>query len=348
MVIDLDDFRAVNETHGPRVGDALLGRDRPPPRRGRRSGCAGGPAAQRRVRRGPARRRRCQRGRASGRRLAGDRRSSVHLRGPLRPRSPPASASPSARAATRPTSCCARPARRPARPSAAAATASPCGARRRLAARTGAVWSSSGCSGCCPRAASASTTSRSSTSAADALVGAEALLRIRDREDELLNPAEFVEAAESSGLLLRLGTQMLEATCEQLSQVGCAAAQPGSRPRVRQRVAPPAGRPGPGHPGRGRPRGQRHRAGPAVARGHREHARRPQRGARRAHRLPARPRRQDRPRRVRRRILDARLPQALPARLRQDRPEPHRRARSGSARSSHRAGHRRSWPTASA
>jgi EAL domain-containing protein (putative c-di-GMP-specific phosphodiesterase class I) len=50
------------------------------------------------------------------------------------------------------------------------------------------------------------------------LVGAEALLRVRDREDELLNPAEFVEAAESSGLLAILGTQMLETTCEQLSR----------------------------------------------------------------------------------------------------------------------------------
>ena len=51
-----------------------------------------------------------------------------------------------------------------------------------------------------------------------ALVGAEALLRVRDHDDEVLNPAEFVEAAESAGLLARLGTQMLEATCEQLSR----------------------------------------------------------------------------------------------------------------------------------
>jgi diguanylate cyclase (GGDEF)-like protein/PAS domain S-box-containing protein len=50
------------------------------------------------------------------------------------------------------------------------------------------------------------------------LVGAEALLRVRDREDEVLSPAEFVEAAESSGLLASLGSQMLETTCEQLSK----------------------------------------------------------------------------------------------------------------------------------
>jgi len=51
-----------------------------------------------------------------------------------------------------------------------------------------------------------------------ALVGAEALLRVRDHDDDVLNPAEFVEAAESSGLLNWLGKQMLEATCEQLSR----------------------------------------------------------------------------------------------------------------------------------
>ncbi len=47
--------------------------------------------------------------------------------------------------------------------------------------------------------------------------GAEALLRVRDGIGELLNPAEFVEAAESSGLISRLGGQILRVTCEQLS-----------------------------------------------------------------------------------------------------------------------------------
>jgi diguanylate cyclase (GGDEF)-like protein len=49
------------------------------------------------------------------------------------------------------------------------------------------------------------------------VVGAEALLRVRDGIGELLNPAEFVEAAESSGLISRIGGQILRATCEQLS-----------------------------------------------------------------------------------------------------------------------------------
>lgn len=47
--------------------------------------------------------------------------------------------------------------------------------------------------------------------------GAEVLLRVRDGIGELLNPAEFVEAAESSGLISRLGGQILRVTCEQLS-----------------------------------------------------------------------------------------------------------------------------------
>ncbi|MCC5952981.1 MAG: EAL domain-containing protein [Acidimicrobiia bacterium] len=49
------------------------------------------------------------------------------------------------------------------------------------------------------------------------LVGAEALLRVHDDEGSLLSPAQFVEAAESTGLITRLGSQVLEATCGQLA-----------------------------------------------------------------------------------------------------------------------------------
>ena len=56
--------------------------------------------------------------------------------------------------------------------------------------------------------------------ATGATVGAEALLRVRDEEGSLLNPAEFVEAAESTGLISQVGGQMLDATCEQLSRWG--------------------------------------------------------------------------------------------------------------------------------
>lgn len=51
----------------------------------------------------------------------------------------------------------------------------------------------------------------------EAVVGAEALLRVADGEGELLSPAEFIEAAESSGLITKLGSQMLQATAAQLA-----------------------------------------------------------------------------------------------------------------------------------
>jgi diguanylate cyclase (GGDEF)-like protein/PAS domain S-box-containing protein len=48
------------------------------------------------------------------------------------------------------------------------------------------------------------------------IVGAEALLRVRDADGALLTPGEFVGAAESAGLLAQLGAQVLRATTEQL------------------------------------------------------------------------------------------------------------------------------------
>ena len=53
--------------------------------------------------------------------------------------------------------------------------------------------------------------------ATEQVVGAEALLRVHDDEGVLLSPAEFVEAAESSGLISRLGLQVLQTTSEQLA-----------------------------------------------------------------------------------------------------------------------------------
>lgn len=48
-------------------------------------------------------------------------------------------------------------------------------------------------------------------------VGAEALLRIRDEGGELLSPGAFVDAAESSGLIARLGAAVLQLTCEEIA-----------------------------------------------------------------------------------------------------------------------------------
>jgi diguanylate cyclase (GGDEF)-like protein/PAS domain S-box-containing protein len=51
----------------------------------------------------------------------------------------------------------------------------------------------------------------------DVAVGAEALLRVHDDEGSLLSPAEFIDAAESSGLITRLGSIVLQSTCSQLA-----------------------------------------------------------------------------------------------------------------------------------
>jgi diguanylate cyclase (GGDEF)-like protein/PAS domain S-box-containing protein len=49
------------------------------------------------------------------------------------------------------------------------------------------------------------------------VIAAEALLRVHDEEGALLSPAEFIESAESSGLIARLGAQVLQSTCGQLA-----------------------------------------------------------------------------------------------------------------------------------
>jgi diguanylate cyclase (GGDEF)-like protein/PAS domain S-box-containing protein len=51
----------------------------------------------------------------------------------------------------------------------------------------------------------------------DQVVAAEALLRVHDNDGTVMSPAEFVEAAESGGLISQLGLQVLQATCEQLA-----------------------------------------------------------------------------------------------------------------------------------
>jgi len=51
----------------------------------------------------------------------------------------------------------------------------------------------------------------------DTLVAAEALLRVHDKSGTVMSPAEFIEAAESAGLISQLGLQVLQATCEQLA-----------------------------------------------------------------------------------------------------------------------------------
>lgn len=53
--------------------------------------------------------------------------------------------------------------------------------------------------------------------ASGSVVAVEALLRVHDGGGQVLSPAELIEAAESSGLIARLGAQVLQVTAEQLA-----------------------------------------------------------------------------------------------------------------------------------
>ncbi len=48
----------------------------------------------------------------------------------------------------------------------------------------------------------------------NAVVGAEALARIRDSEGRIISPASFIPIAEKNGRIVQLGEQMLEKTCQ--------------------------------------------------------------------------------------------------------------------------------------
>jgi len=49
------------------------------------------------------------------------------------------------------------------------------------------------------------------------VVAVEALLRVQDEQGSLLSPAAFIEAAESAGLMARLGARVLQVTTDQLA-----------------------------------------------------------------------------------------------------------------------------------
>jgi diguanylate cyclase (GGDEF)-like protein/PAS domain S-box-containing protein len=56
--------------------------------------------------------------------------------------------------------------------------------------------------------------------ATDRVVGAEALLRVRGEQGELLSPGAFIEAAESHGLIARLGASVLRTACREIAARG--------------------------------------------------------------------------------------------------------------------------------
>ena len=197
-----------------------------------------------------------------------------------------------------------------------------------------------------PRRARSSTTSRSSTCANGEVTGLEALVRWQHPERGLLDPAEFVSIAEDSGLIEPIGRWVQERACRQALDLAPAAARLATARRRRQPLRPPGRPPRPAGDRRRDHRPHRDRPRPPAAGDHRE---RPGRGVGDRDRLAGgaeRDRRPPRPRRLRHRLLLARLPQPLPLPRAQDRPLLRRRARDRTGADGDRRGDHRHGPGA--
>ena len=180
--------------------------------------------------------------------------------------------------------------------------------------------------------------------------GVEALLRWHHPVRGVVGPNEFIPMLEETGLITDVGRWVLREACGPGRRVarGSATALTMSVNVSMRQLDTPGAR-------RSRPRGarpQRARAGRPAARDHRDRAGpRHRRRDRAPHRAQA-ARRVDRDRRLRHRLLVARLPPAVPGRRAEDRPLVHRRhgglagvdgadPHDGGARARARARHRR-------
>jgi EAL domain-containing protein (putative c-di-GMP-specific phosphodiesterase class I) len=103
---------------------------------------------------------------------------------------------------------------------------------------------------------------------AGTVVAAEALVRWQHPDRGLVGPDSFIPVAEQTGLIHALGAWVLRSACQQAVAWGGPWAS--RRPRLGQRLGPPARPRRPRAGGGGRPRGQRPRPGAPLPRDHRE------------------------------------------------------------------------------
>ena len=221
--------------------------------------------------------------------------------------------------------------------------------RRRDAGRARCAGSRSSAS--CARRSSAtsssSTTSRWSPCAAARSPASRRWSAGSHPERGLLDPGEFVPVAEDSGLIEPIGRWVQESGLPPDARVARAAPRPAPVRRLGQPLGPPGDPPRPRRLGRARsspaPASTRSTCGSRSPRASWSRSRRRATGdpggAQRARRRP-------RPRRLRHRLLLARLPQPLPLRRAEDRPLLRRRARRRTGAHGDRRGDHRHGPGA--